>query len=97
MANTQKPAARKTSAGTQPQGTAATTNASKSAKENTDVRSTSAAKKTSGNSNVLPKPSAKPVKNSLPLQTKSSHGAKDTDTVALLARIAVQQGSSIYF
>ena len=71
-------------------------NASKSAKENTDVRSTSAAKKTSGNSNALPKPSVKPVKNSLTLQTHSSRGAKDTEMVALLAKIAVQQGSSIY-
>lgn len=74
--------------GTRPQVTTTTTNTSKSGKENThsqvQIRSTLATK---GNSKAA-------VKNSQPLQTHapSSHGAKDAEMQALLARVVAQQG-----
>jgi len=47
------------------------------------------------------KPAVKAVGNSQPLQMSqprtSSHGGKDTDTLALLERIALLQGVFIYF
>jgi hypothetical protein len=45
------------------------------------------------------KPVVKAVGNSQPLQMSrtSSHGAKDTDTLALLERITLLQGVFIYF
>jgi hypothetical protein len=60
-----------------------------------------ASKENPASQTKVTKPVVKAVGNSQPLQMSrsrtSSHGAKDTDTLALLARITLLQGVFIYF
>lgn len=64
---------------------------SKSGKENIKAHTPSVTKVITASS-TQPKPVAKPVKKSLPLQARTS---SDADTAALLATIAKQRGLSI--